>query len=90
VEWRDVGSWPSLGEIVEACGDGNRVMPGTEATLVGCRDCFVMSDDGSHHVAMLGVEGLVVVHTGKSTLVMSAARAEELRALHEEIPDAFR
>ncbi|MHC4977152.1 MAG: sugar phosphate nucleotidyltransferase, partial [Planctomycetota bacterium] len=90
VSWKDVGSWSSLAEIIEADGDGNRVAGGTEATIVGSGGCLVMGSEEDHLIALLGVDDLVVVRTERATLVMSRARAEELKVLHAEVPDAFR
>ncbi|MFG0257899.1 MAG: mannose-1-phosphate guanylyltransferase [Phycisphaerales bacterium JB043] len=90
VEWRDVGSWESLAEIMDADGDGNRVAPGTRAELLACGGSFVMSSTDDHLIALLGVEDLVVVRTERATLVMHKDRAEELKRLHAEVDDAFR
>ena len=90
ISWRDVGSWQSLAETVDADRRGNRVAPGSRAALEQCDGTFVFSSDPSHLIAVLGVEDLVVVHTPRATLVMPAREAEWLKELHGKIPDELR
>jgi mannose-1-phosphate guanylyltransferase len=89
VSWRDVGSWSSLAEIIEADAAGNRVS-GDWATLRDCRDSFVFNADEGHHIALLGCEGLTVVRTKDATLVMPSAMAEHLKELHATLPESLR
>ncbi len=78
--WRDVGSWPSYGEALGPDVDGNAV--GARAILHDSRDCVVTSSDPAHLVALIGCEGLVVVHTPTATLVMPADQAQRVKELH--------
>ena len=71
--WLDVGSWPAYGSALEADADGNQV-GAARAVLHASRDNVVASSDPDHLVALVGCEGLVVVHTPTATLVMPAAR----------------
>ena len=52
------------------------------AVVTGSTDCVVASSDPSHLVALVGCEGLVVVHTPTATLVMPAAQAQRVKELH--------
>lgn len=81
--WLDVGSWPAYGEAVGADADGNAVA--ARAVLEGTRDCVVASSDPDHLVALVGCEGLVVVHTPGATLVVPAERAQEVKALQARV-----
>ena len=88
-QWTDVGSWPAYGDAVGRDGDGNAVA--ARAVLEGSRDCVVTSSDPDHLVALVGCEGLVVVHTPEATLVMPAEQAQRVKDLHarvvEQAPD---
>ncbi|USN99019.1 MAG: mannose-1-phosphate guanylyltransferase [Phycisphaeraceae bacterium] len=86
VEWLDVGSWPSYGETLEADKHGNRVSGGSVA-LHDARNNMIVSSSDSHTVALLGCDDLIVVHTPGATLVMPRHRAQDLKKLHEELPD---
>jgi mannose-1-phosphate guanylyltransferase len=78
--WLDVGSWPAYGDAVGRDGDGNAIA--ARAVVTGSRDCVVASSDPDHLVALVGCEGLVVVHTPSATLVMPAAQAQRVKDLH--------
>lgn len=81
--WLDVGSWPSYGETIRPDGDGNRAA-GVRLAAHESTDCIAIGDgeDPEHLVALVGCEDLIVVRTGRATLVMPRAKAEELKALH--------
>ena len=82
--WLDVGSWPAFGEALGRDEAGNAV--GAErAVLHDSRDCVVASSEPDHLVALVGCEGLVVVHTPSATLVMPAAQAQSVKDLHAAV-----
>ena len=78
--WLDVGSWPAYGDAIGRDADGNAVA--ARAVLASSTDCVVASSDPDHLVALVGCEGLVVVHTPTATLVMPAAEAQRVKELH--------
>jgi mannose-1-phosphate guanylyltransferase len=49
----------------------------------------VASSDGEHLVALVGCEGLVVVHTPRATLVMPAEQAQRVKDLHALVKERF-
>lgn len=79
--WLDVGSWPAYGEALGTDENGNMV-GAARAVLHASRDNVVASSDPDHLVALVGCEGLVVVHTPAATLVMPAAAAQRVKELH--------
>ncbi len=84
--WSDLGSWEALAEVLPADALGN----------AGRGDCLALdatgnllfSDAGT--IAVLGVEGLVVVRTGDAVLVMPKHRSQEVRRLVRELGDRGR
>jgi mannose-1-phosphate guanylyltransferase len=82
VEWRDIGSWPAYGELLEQDGSGNSRLGTT--SLVECSGSIAVSTEAGHLVACLGCEDLVVVHTPDATLVCPKSRADELKRLYAE------
>jgi mannose-1-phosphate guanylyltransferase len=86
--WLDVGSWPAFGEAVGRDGDGNAVSAG-RALLHASHDSVVASSDPDHLVALVGCEGLVVVHTPAATLVMPAAEAQRVKELHGLVKERY-
>jgi mannose-1-phosphate guanylyltransferase len=78
--WLDVGSWPAYGDAIGRDANGNAVA--ARALLSSSTDCVVASNDPEHLVALVGCEGLVVVHTPTATLVMPASQAQRVKELH--------
>ena len=84
--WSDLGSWEALWELLDKDADGN-VERGS-AMAIESRDCLVYSDRGT--VAVIGVEGLIVVKTADAVLVVPKARSQEVRRIIEELRDTGR
>ena len=84
--WDDLGSWQALYEVLAADGAGNRVYGA--AVAVESQGNLLFSDQGT--VAVLGVEGLVVVRTGDAVLVLPRERAQEVRRVVEALEAAGR
>jgi mannose-1-phosphate guanylyltransferase len=74
--WNDVGDWRALATLLER-----------HVLTRDTRDSIVISDDGGI-VATLGVDDLVVVHSGKATLVARKDRLDDLKALVESLAQA--
>jgi len=81
--WDDVGSWAAAAERRGKDQAGNAIEG--KAVSVDTKDSLVLSEDPEHLVAVLGLEGYVVVHTRDATLVCPKARAGDLKKLVEEI-----
>ncbi len=79
--WTDVGSWTAYGDALGRDADGNAV-GGDTVLLSGTRDCVVASSQDGHLVALVGCEGLVVVHTASATMVVPADQAQRVKELH--------
>jgi mannose-1-phosphate guanylyltransferase len=83
--WSDVGDWRALAALIEPDSSGNA----TQGSVVA-RDTtssIIISDDGGL-VATLGVDNLVVVHSGKATLVARKDQLDKLKALVEGLKDS--
>lgn len=91
VKWLDVGSWPSYGETIPANSDGNRVS-GCTLEALDARDNLVIDEgtDGSHRIALIGCDDLIIVRTPDATLVMPKSKAQDLKALHTKLPEGER
>jgi mannose-1-phosphate guanylyltransferase len=79
VQWRDIGSWPSFGETLDADAHGNRATG--RAVHLDSRNVLAVSDDPSHTIATIGCEDLIIVRTKDATLVCRADRAQDVKAL---------
>ncbi len=85
--WLDVGSWPAYGDALQRDADGNAVAG--RAVLHASTGNVVASSDPEHLIALVGCEGLVVVHTPTATLVMPAAEAQRVKDLHALVAERF-
>jgi mannose-1-phosphate guanylyltransferase len=84
--WSDLGSWEALAEVLPAdalgnTGRGDRLALDASGNLL-------FADAGT--IAVLGVEGLVVVRTGDAVLVMPRHRSQEVRRLVRELGERGR
>lgn len=96
VKWLDVGSWPSYADTLEPDAQGNRGSSalradgGGAAVLVSSSGNLVVNPVQGHTIALLGCQDLIVIHTETATLVMPRDRAEELKLLHEKLPESLK
>ena len=79
--WSDVGSWPSLREVIPSDDDGN-VRRGRTIVVDASRNVVV--SDGPV-VSLVGVEDLVVVATPDAVLVVPADQAQKVKTVVEEL-----
>ncbi|MGY6631691.1 MAG: mannose-1-phosphate guanylyltransferase/mannose-6-phosphate isomerase [Wenzhouxiangella sp.] len=79
--WSDIGSWQAISDLYETDALGNRVQG--EGVLVDTRNTYIQGE--KRLVAAVGVENLVIVDTGDAVLVASRDRAQEVKAVVEEL-----
>jgi mannose-1-phosphate guanylyltransferase len=77
LDWDDLGSWDAVARHRRTDRAGNRVRGAV--TLVDAQDCVVDAADG--HVALLGVEDLIVVRTKDTVLVARRGSGERVREM---------
>jgi mannose-1-phosphate guanylyltransferase/mannose-6-phosphate isomerase len=80
--WSDVGSWDAVWDNLARDDDGN-ALTGSAIVLEGGGN-LVRSDDGVL-TALVGVDNLVVVATGDAVLVTTRDKAENVKALVEQL-----
>jgi mannose-1-phosphate guanylyltransferase len=79
--WSDLGSWEALAEVLADAAESNQTRGQTIA--IDANDNLLWTDDGV--VAVLGVEGLAVVQSGRAVLVVPKQRSQEVRRIVEEL-----
>lgn len=82
-DWDDVGSWTSLPSHLGTDDAGNCLRGGI--TTHDSRGNIVISN--SRHVALCGVEDLIVIETPDAVLVCHRDAAQDIKKLHPELPD---
>ena len=83
-EWSDVGSWTALPDVHPADAHAHVVAGGAELVAQDSSHCIAYGPKGEI-IALLGVRDLVVVHSGKVTLVIPRERAQDVRWLVAEL-----
>src|ERR1035437_3320897 len=82
--WSDVGSWADLAASRAAQADAAGNVAEGDTLLVKSRNCFVESR-GGRTVTVLGGEGLVVVDTPDTVLVMPESASQEVKTVVERL-----
>ena len=82
-DWDDVGSWISVAKYLKTDSDNNATnAPITQIDAHG----NVVYNAGKTHVALLGVDDLIVVQTDDALLIAKRSDAERIKHLTDEIP----
>lgn len=79
--WNDVGCWSSIASLLPADDKGNAAQG--EHLVLDCKDTFVYSS--GRLVAVLGLEGIVVIDAGDAVLVCPKDRAQDVKKIVEEL-----
>ena len=86
VGWSDVGSWAALHDIRRKDGDGNSISG--DVFSHNCKGTLIQAE--SRLVAAVGLEDIVIIETKDSMLVTSKARAQDVKALVDQLKDKGR
>ncbi len=86
-DWDDVGNWTSVGRYLENDEEGNQ-HNGPLSTLDAAGNLTFTQT--AQHVALLGVQDLIVVATPDALLVTQRACAENIKKLAERLPDELK
>jgi len=86
-DWDDVGSWISVANYLET---HNKNTTNTDITVQDASGNIVFSQKGDKHVALLGVENLIVVETADAILIADKNKADEIKKIVNQLPDELR
>lgn len=82
-DWDDVGNWTSVGRYLNKDDEGNQF--NCPVSQMDASGNLVFSQTGQH-VALLGVQDLIVVSAGDALLVTTRAHAENIKKLADQLP----
>jgi mannose-1-phosphate guanylyltransferase len=82
--WLDLGSFTALADVIKRDAGGNVIVAAQNA-LLDCKDNVVVTEDGGHLMAAIGLKDTVIVHGGDATLVCPADQAHRIKELLEKI-----
>lgn len=81
IGWNDIGSWSSLGGLVEPDSQGNRVEG--EALLYDVENCYIRSNE--RLIAAVGIEDLFIIDTADALLVADKSRAQDIKIIYAQL-----
>ncbi|NUP97182.1 MAG: mannose-1-phosphate guanylyltransferase [Planctomycetaceae bacterium] len=82
--WSDVGSWDALSTVHAPDESGNLAAGGAQVVASDSTGNIVHGEDGAL-VALVGVDDLIVVHSGSITLVCRRDRAQDVKSIVERL-----
>jgi len=86
-QWLDLGAWSVLPEV-NPIDDADNLRTGRVVALHASGNILI-SDDPEHLLAVIGIEDMVVVHSGGATLVAPKARSQDVRKLLKKIKETY-
>lgn len=86
--WNDVGGWLALEEYLDTDDNGNCFRG--QMSPLDAKENLSFCEDPDEQVALVGVENLVVVRSGKRTLIVHRDRTEDIKALVKGLPPQHR
>lgn len=86
-QWMDVGSWPSLADVVESDEGGNAIVA-PRAVVLDCNQNVIFSDN-DHLLAVVGMDDCIIVQTADATLVCNKSDSQRLKELVDLIEQKF-
>ena len=86
-DWDDVGNWTSVGRYLEEDKNGNQ--HNCKLAQFEASGNIVFSQT-NHHVALLGVQDLIVVPAKDAILIASKSHAESIKKLVDTLPQELR
>ena len=83
-DWDDVGSWISVAGYLEKVGSDNRV--NTPVSEIDSENNIVFNARKGSHVALLGVDDLIIVQTEDALLIANRHQADAIKKLSDKLP----
>jgi mannose-1-phosphate guanylyltransferase / mannose-6-phosphate isomerase len=81
IGWSDIGSWSSLGKLIEPDTQGNRIEG--KALLYGSSNCYIRSAE--RVVGAVGVSNLIVIDTPDALLVANADCTQDVKHIYARL-----
>ena len=80
-DWNDLGSWESVYQVSPKDKDGN--VKSGEGIFVDSKNSYIKTDNGL--VALVGLDDVIVVQDGNTTLVCKRDKAEDVKKIVEQL-----
>lgn len=87
-DWDDVGSWLSIAKYLDTVGDNNKT--NKPITSIDSENNIIFSDQDGCHIALLGVDDLIIVQTADGLLIANRHQADSIKKVVAELPEELR
>lgn len=81
IGWSDIGSWNSLGSLIESDAQGNRIEG--ETMLHDVANCYIRGKE--RLIAAVGIEDLFIIDTADALLVADKKRAQDIKSIYSQL-----
>ena len=85
-DWDDVGSWISVSKYLDESGEGKPNRTNTALTEIDSESNIVYNTREGSHIALLGVDDLIVVQTEDGVLIANRHQADAIKKLVKKLP----
>jgi len=85
-DWDDVGSWISVSSYLECSGSNKGNKTNTQITEIDSQSNIIYNARENSHIALLGVDGLIIVQTEDGLLVANRHQADSIKKLVKRLP----
>lgn len=83
-DWDDVGSWISVARYLDTVGNQNQT--NAAITEIDSENNIIFNARPNSHIALLGVDDLIVVQTDDALLIANRHQADSIKALVDKLP----
>lgn len=83
-DWDDVGSWVSIAKYLPDNGNNNR--SNQAVSEIDSENNIIFNTDTHTHIALLGVDDLIVVKTDDALLIANRHQADAIKKLSDLLP----
>ncbi len=83
-DWDDVGSWISVANYLDNIGSENRV--NSPVSEIDSENNIVFNARKGSHIALLGVDDLIIVQTDDALLIANRHQADAIKKLSDRLP----
>ncbi|MDF1810093.1 MAG: mannose-1-phosphate guanylyltransferase [Phycisphaerales bacterium] len=87
ITWLDVGSWPAYGETLKPDANYNKAAGLKIESFESSNNIAIGETESDHTIALIGCDDLIVIRTDRATLVVPKNRAQDIKKLHDLLPD---
>jgi mannose-1-phosphate guanylyltransferase len=83
-DWDDVGSWVSIAKYL--ADEGNNNLANQAISQIDSQNNIIFNATNNTHIALLGVDDLIVVKTNDALLIANRHQADAIKKLSDILP----